>query len=687
MDIESVFSPGGELEAALPGYSFREGQLEMALLVQKAMEEGKHLVVEAGTGIGKSFAYLAPAFLRISADESSACIVATSTITLQKQLYDKDIPMLKDALGLDVDTAILFGRSNYLCIRRAEEARLEKESLNNSLADDEKAFYQWIDSTETGALPELESDALGRIFQPLASDDKDCPSYRCPFYFRCFFYGARRKAAKARLVVTNHHLLLLDARYRAETEKDFDEDAILPGYRYAVLDEAHHIEDEATEVLSDVYSSDIVNRYLDYMTRKERRFGSASILDFLSPEEKERGTGRGIKESIAHIRTMLAEYDKLLSSLFPASGHDDVLLSPAFYERAREHLRSGEAIADALRHIHADIYAGYSENPAEENVTYLELLVRYSESLCSFADVLSDFIRFSSWDERIPYASQRGGKWEIRLAPMDTGPVLSRMILSNVSSVIYASATISVGSSFEYFARRSGLSEEKERMLQAAFPSPFRYDRNLMLLVPQDGRSFSNGESAGYTEYVSSVIRDAVLSSGGGALVLFTSKEMMRNVYGRISEEVPDLLMQDDRASRAALLSAFRENRDSSLLAVSSFWEGIDAPGDTLRLVIIVKLPFSVPSTPIAKARADHLEKNGGRPFMEIAVPEATLRLKQGLGRLIRNEDDRGVVLILDTRILATYYGRSMLSSLPHCFMPEDTMIGNIADKIERFLF
>ena len=686
MNIDSIFSPGGELDSALPGFSFREGQLEMAKLVEKALKEGKHLVVEAGTGIGKSFAYLAPAFLQIASDESSACIVATSTITLQKQLYDKDIPVLKGALGLDIPSALLFGRSNYLCIRRYEEQRLEKESLRIEPSETERAFDEWVERTETGALPELDNEELGRLFQPLASDEKDCPSFRCPYYSRCFFYSARRASQKARIVVTNHHLLLLDAKNRAETGKDFSEDAVLPGYRYVILDEAHHIEDEATEVLSDAYSSDRVGRYLDYLTRRERRFGSASILDFLSIEEKDRGIGTRLKERIAHIRTMLQEYDRLLSSII-AGDRGEVLLTPLFYEQSRDRLRAGEGIAEELRRLHADVYSGYRENPSEENAAYLELLVRYTETLSAYADVLSSFIRFSAWDDQIPYAVDKGGHWEIRLAPMDTGPVLSNLLLSHISSMIYSSATISIGESFEYFARRSGLAEERDRMLAASFISPFRYERNLMLLVPRDGRSFSSGESSAYTEYVSSVVKDAILSSGGGALVLFTSKEMMRGVYQRIKDDVDELLVQDERASRASLLSSFRENKDSSLLAVSSFWEGIDAPGETLRLVIIVKLPFSVPSTPIAAARSSHLERNGGRPFMEIAVPEATLRLKQGLGRLIRNEEDRGVVLILDTRILSTYYGRAMLSALPPCFIPEDTQIANIPAKIERFLF
>ena len=686
MDIDSIFSPGGELDSILPSYSFRSGQLEMAQLVEKAISEGRHLVIEAGTGIGKSFAYLIPIFLQAMLDESSAYIISTSTITLEKQLYDKDIPLIRKALGSDIETAILFGRSNYLCIRRWEEARLEKKALGIGRGKAEEDFDAWAENTETGASAEISDERVSRLFPALASDEKDCPSFRCPFYSQCYFYSARKKAQKARIVVTNHHLLLLDAKNRAESDKGFDEDAVLPSYQVAVIDEAHHIEKEATDILSLSYSSESVGRYLDYLTRKEKRFGSASILDFLSPEEKDRGTGARIRESVAHIRTLMQQYDLLLEEVFSGRGNE-FLLTDGFYRENRARLREGEAISEELRRIQTEAYTGYRENPSEENTVYFELLMRYLSNLSSYADILLDFIRFSDWDNKIPYARANGDKWEIRISPMDTGPVLNRLLVSNLSSVIYSSATLTVASSFDYFILRSGLEEEKGRLLSASFASPFEYNRNLMLLVPCNGISFARANTGSYTEYAANIIRNAILSSGGGALVLFTSKDMMRSVYAAVKDDIEDLMIQDDRSSRAALLSAFRKNRDSSLFAVSSFWEGIDAPGDTLRLVIIVKLPFAVPSTPIEAARAMHLEKNGGKPFMEIALPEATLRLKQGLGRLIRSEDDKGVVLILDTRIISTYYGRIMLSSLPECYFPDDAMLENIPDKIERFLF
>ena len=298
------------------------------------------------------------------------------------------------------------------------------------------------------------------------------------------------------------------------------------------------------------------------------------------------------------------------------------------------------------------------------------------------------WIRFSSWDDEIPYAEEDfSGKPEIHLAPMNTGKVLSRDLVSHLDSMIYSSATLSVNGSFEYFEKRSGLWEEKERVRSGIFPSPFEYGRNLMLLLPQDGSAFSNENSIGYTEYVAEAVYKAIEASGGGALVLFTSKKMMRDVYARLQDRLPNLMIQSDRIPRSRLLEEFRKNKDSSLFAVSSFWEGVDAPGETLRLVIIVKLPFTVPSTPIIKARSEALEKSGVSSFMEMTVPEATLRLKQGIGRLIRSETDKGVVIILDSRILRKGYGRMMISSLPDCYIPEDTMLRNIGEKIERFLY
>ena len=688
MDIESIFSPGGELERTLPGYSYREGQLEMAELVDSALSDHSHAIIEAGTGTGKSFAYLVPMLLSLMRDRSRRFIAATSTTTLQKQLYDKDLPLLLKALSADIPVAILYGRGNYLCIRRFNEGRNEKSISGTRRSEKELRFEEWVAETDSGAVQDLFPDVPAEFFYSYASDDKDCLGYRCPFASDCFYYGARRQAQKARLIVTNHHLLLLDAKNRDESGLDYDEDAVLPGYSCVVMDEAHHIEDEATEVLSRVYSAYRVSRILDYLTRKEKRFGSSSIIDFLTPEEKERGSGKRIRDDIAHLRTLVDQFDSLLSSVLFTMTEKEILFTPAFYSQYGDTIRQGEAASQEMTRIGNALQSGYNERPAESNEVFVDLIHRYGLSLCLLADTLRDWMRFSSWDEEIPYASTGAdGKVEIHIAPMNTGRVLSRVLVSHLDSMIFSSATLSVNGSFEYFEKRSGLWEEKERVRSGIFASPFEYRKNLMLLLLHDGSVFSNESTGQYVHYVSEAIASAIEASGGGALVLFTSKKMMKETYQILRDKLDDLLVQDDRTPRSRLLERFRRNRDSSLFAVSSFWEGVDAPGDTLRLVIIVKLPFTVPSTPIVRARSEAMDRNGGSSFMEMIVPEATLRLKQGIGRLIRTETDKGVVLILDSRILRKGYGRVMVSSLPECYIPEDAMLGNLGEKIERFLY
>ena len=687
ISVEDIFSPGGALDKALPDYSFREGQLEMAMLVDDALRENKHVIIEAGTGTGKSYAYLVPVLLSSFMNESRRFIIATSTITLQKQLYDKDIPAIKEALGLEVETAILYGRNNYLCMRRFSEARNEKSLLKEARSEEEILFEKWTTETESGVVQDMPDGIPASFFYSYACDDKDCLGYRCPFANQCWYYSARRKAQRAKIIVTNHHLLLLDAKNRYESDLDYSEDAVLPGYSVVVMDEAHHIEAEATDVLSRIFSSYRANRILDYLTHKESRFGSSSILDFLATEEKERGFGKKLKDKIAHLRTMLNQFDSLLKTAF-TNKDMEVLFTPEFYRANRDLVLAGEGPAEEMANIGVSITGGYNDNPSESNEVFVDLIKRYGQSLILLSDTLCDWIRFSSWDDEIPYSEEGpDGSIELHLAPMNTGKVLSRVLVSQMESMIFSSATLSINGSFEYFEKRSGLWEEKERVEKGIFPSPFEFRKNLMLLLPRDAAVFSNENTEPYTEYVTSALKAAIESSGGGALVLFTSKKMMKEAYLRLRETIPSLLVQDDRTPRSVLLDAFRKNKDSSLFAVSSFWEGVDAPGDTLRLVIIVKLPFTVPSTPVVKARSEELERNGRSSFMEMTVPDATLKLKQGLGRLIRTETDRGVVLILDGRITRKGYGRIMISSLPDCYIPEDAMLSNIGEKIERFLY
>lgn len=690
MDLyDDVFSPESPLAKSQKGYKFRESQFDMAMIIDEALNEKKHAVIEAGTGTGKSFAYLAPIVMHLMKDRSKKAVITTSTITLEKQLYDKDIPVILKALKADLNVAILYGKKNYLCIRKYRESF----GIRPSLIDSEgyKKFDEWVRRESYPTRSDVPSKDIYQKLAPLLLDETDCSGKHCPLYDECYFYRARRKALNADLVVTNHHLMLLDAKNRMENETPFDEDAVLPGYAYGVIDEAHHIESEATEALSEKYNYRSLIDLLNDLLKKQKRFSSLSAFEALAQFEKpeKKNFFKRVKAEISEIKERAESYDKLITPIISSCpGRDEVLFDSDFYNRFRNQLMDGELLADEIATLVFEIADEYVEE-AKESPAY-DYISKAASSLSCCSDTLRSFIRFNDFKEKISYASIiESDHYEIKIAPMTIGPILSQVLLSHLDTLIYSSATLSVNNDFKYFEARSGLKEENDRVLKGIYKSPFDYGRSLMFLLPQDGKGYANDRAPEYIEYVLDAIESAIKASSGGALVLFTSRVMLEEVYRRAKEDLSDyeLLVQDGKTSKNVLLNRFKNSRDSSLFATSSFWEGVDVPGDTLRLLIIVKLPFETPSAPILRARVDNMKKDGDNPFMSIYLPETTIKLKQGIGRLIRSENDKGVVLILDNRILSKSYGRVMLSSLPEGYIPDDTVLENIPDKIERFLY
>ncbi len=692
MNLDDIFSPEGPFGSKLENYRYRSSQVDMAHLIDEGFKSQKHIVVEAGTGTGKSFAYLVPSFLMVSNDKSKKVVIATSTTTLQKQLYEKDIPVVEKTLGLDdIKTAILFGRSNYICMRKYQDVYEERKLLTLDQDSPESILDTWIQETDSGAMQDA-PQRISILLKDLRCDDKDCMGKKCHCRDKCFFFSARRKAQRASIIVTNHHIVLFDARYRYENDEDFSTDCILPGYTHAVIDEAHHIEDEATDILSSSFSSAIALSILDDLTKKQARFSNMSILRFLSVYEKDdkKGISRRLEGDIAHLRTMLESFDSSLNAILSSSFNDkSILFTREFYNKKRSDISFGEAIAESLLSIALSLGSSYIES---EDEIALDLIKKYSTSLKSLSDTLRSWMRFDDFDSYIPFAQEdtRNGNYTIKISPMSTGPILERVLLSNLESLLYCSATLTVNNSFAFFSSYSGLSGLKP--LEGIFPSPFDYAHSLMVLVPIDGMDFNKQFSDKYNKYASMATADAIKSSCGGALVLFTANEMLKVVCKMVRDELgPEMhiLSQcDGKVHKAVLLNQFRNDENSSLFATDSFWEGVDAPGNTLRMVVIEKLPFSVPTDPIERARSNFLDsKKEGSSFMMLTVPKASIKLKQGIGRLIRKEGDRGVVLILDKRILSKGYGKMMLRSIPEGYMPEDTLLSNIANKIERFLF
>lgn len=692
MTTEDVFSPFGILKEKLGQYTYREDQEKMAALVEEAFENGLPAVIEAGTGIGKSFAYLVPAFLLLERDSEATVVVATSTIPLQKQLYDKDIPFLKSALSKEPSVAILYGRGNYLCYRKYMAAKAETALISSDANSAEAKLNKWVETTSTGSRSDVTDGRISYLMREMMSDEDDCLGRTCPYYEECFFYKARRNAQNARLIITNHHIVLSDAQIRWENDEDFSTATILPGYTHLIIDEAHHIESEATEAFSDKYSLSSVRFYCDSLKRKMSRYGNVSLVEFLSPFEKFelKGGGKKLLKEIDALLSEAEEYDVLLKQVLTVfQDRRGMLFTPAFFDKMRIRIKQGEELAVTLRNVGEGVM-GLWESSVDEAKQYIDRAMRYGGGLCYLSDVLRNWMRFSDFDNFIPYALDGPDSSPIiNIAPMSVGPILNRRLVSRLQSIIYCSATLSVGGNFDYFSHRSGL-EEEERVLSGLYPSPFDFPHQLMYLIPQDGQEWKNRDPS-YTEYASSIIKDAILASGGGALVLFTSISMMNEVYENVSREIGEkceLLVQNNAVSRHVLLNRFKKNEDSSLFATSSFWEGIDAPGNTLRLVIIVKLPFEVPSDPINLARTRYIDTHSDKgSFMTLTVPNAVIKMKQGVGRLIRNEEDKGIVMILDGRIVKKGYRHTMFSSLPAGYYPDDTLVENLSYKIENFLY
>lgn len=693
MTSEDIFSPFGLLKQKFPSFNYRAGQEEMAAKVEKAFSSAAGAIIEAGTGIGKSFAYLVPAFLLIASNPDVKVVIATSTITLQKQLYDKDIPFLLDALHMQDRSAILYGRSNYICKRKLQEATDSAKLLTYDEDNALSRLIRFCERTETGSRTDIHDREVSFLALDLLSDEKDCLGKRCPHYMDCFLYEARRKAQNARITVTNHHLVLVDANVRWENDEDFSEPVILPGYTHLVFDEAHHLEAEATDLFSDRLSLAVLEAELDFLSFKKGELENRCIIEFLSPYDTSvdrffTKNFDGIQKKIR--RDALSFFTLLKGIISRFSSQRSVLLDEEFYRRERNNFsREGEVLASEIKNLSNDLRA-YLNSDIEEITAMIDIVGKTAERLSSMADILRSFFNFDSFSSLISYTNLLDdGNYEIVLSPLLTGPLVKERLLDRLKSWLFCSATLSIGGNFEFFKSRLGISGDDD-IEEGIFFSPFDYKRNLMYLIPQDARPFVNGDRE-YVSYVSSMVEKAILSSSGGALILFTSIEMMRNVYNSVNQHIGDkmeLLIQDNRISRNALLKKFKENVDSSLFATSSFWEGVDAPGETLRLLVIVKLPFDVPSDPVNRARADYINRTSDRgSFMTLTLPNAMIKMKQGVGRLIRSESDRGVVLILDGRITKKFYSRLLFSSIPEGYYPEDTLNENIESKIESFLF
>lgn len=673
------------LPSALPGWEARPGQVDMALAVTRALNQDEVAVLEAGTGTGKSLAYLVPAALWATKNDGRVA-VATYTITLQGQLVTSDIPVMRTA-GLEFKHALLKGRTNYLCRRRHAEALAGARARADDEASTLRALEDWATVSADGSRSDLPFPVEESLWEQVLSDHDQTLRVRCPYYSSCFYYEARRKAASAHVLVVNHHLLLSDLAVKAETG---GEAGLLPRYDRLVLDEAHHLEDAATSLYQERLSARAISRALWPLLDREKRPGALSRLAAFhaaedAPLSREAraavdATLPLLQRSIPPLRTssrarLEAVADAVLSVDTPAQRVTAELeAGPAWSQTV---LPSLEQLAgdlhDAAEHL-GKLEEALGELPEAivlkepQPVFDLGRARRRVGEMAGLADAFrleAPGLQSAGVVRWVEEARERGAAPSAALcrAPVEVGAALRSQVFDAMKTSVLTSATMTVGGRFEHLCERLGLGTHPGLFTQQ-FPSPFDYKSQALLGLPRD---LPEPDDAAFEEAAARFITEALRVTGGGAFVLCTSFALLRALHARVKPALEGqmLFLRQGDVGRDQLLQRFRESPSAVLFGTDSFWEGVSVAGDALRLVIIPRLPFRVPTEPVQQARHERIAAAGQDPFRAYSLPQAVLRFRQGFGRLIRTQSDRGAVIVLDRRVIGRWYGQVFLASLP----------------------
>jgi ATP-dependent DNA helicase DinG len=618
--VEGIFGPGGLLEKRHPGYEFRPSQLAMANITADAFEKHQHVVIEAGTGTGKTLAYLLPAIR-----SGRRVVVSTATKSLQEQLFQKDVPFLQKHFAPNLKAALMKGRANFLCRHKVHQMEGQPVLKGIDEIDWFSQIKDWEKLTETGDRSELTflpDDA--ELWNRIDARSDLCSGQKCPDFQRCFVTAMHQRAQEADLIIVNHHLFFADLAIRQD---DFG--SILPEYSAVVFDEAHEIEDVA---------SDYFGRQLSSYRFEELARDTESMLRIL------RIDAPPLRKHLTRMR----ERARAFFERFPER-EGRYPFGPverkAFLDQNRE---AYDDLASAVKRTETELSA-ISPKPEE----IIALARRAAETRRELSFLLeSEEKSYVYWYER------RGRGVFLAATPIDVSEILREKLFEQFDTVILTSATLAVGGRFDYLKQRLGVLPSQEEVL----PQEFDYESQALLYLP---RSLPDVRNPGFPGAAADEIVRLLEISQGRAFCLFTSYFQMKDVYGRVTGRVGFPLLLQGTAPRSTLLDRFRSTPNAVLFATSSFWQGVDVPGSQLSCVIIDKLPFAVPSDPIVAARVRALTEDGRNAFAEYQVPEAVLALKQGFGRLIRSKTDRGILAILDNRIQRMQYGKIFLESLP----------------------
>lgn len=682
VDLDGYFSEDGIIASKLKSFEYRKEQEAMAMLVKKSLNQDIKAIIEAGTGTGKTLAYLLPSVLW-SIKNKKKIVIATNTINLQEQLLNKDLPMLKKIIPDNFSYALIKGRNNYLCNRLFYENIFGKnfniDNFSQEQRDQIDYINKWGLATDTGDKSELPFEVSYDIWEMIQSSSELCLGKKCKHRENCYFLRARKEKNKANVIVANHHLFFADLNIRAAT--DFDaEYLILPRYDALIFDEAHNIESVGRNYFSiEISKLSFVKLLNRIYSKNERRRKQKSVLTRVE-EEFSKKKLKSDETYINCIVNIKAFYDILLSA------------ANSYFDNLMLHYHKGEE-SEIKKTINADemLHSPFFNNIRKSRDEFQESMLNFSKLLKDFYDIIKkedqDNIEVYSFEKYInlfknfmdsfnqiqSFSENNYVYWLtinslknniiMTASPLDIEYNMSSSLYENLNRIVFTSATISAGGNFEYFKDSIGLNYENT--IEKIIKSPFNYDEQMKVYLPNDLVATNGIE---YIKEISSFLLDVLLKVNGKAFVLFTSYSTLNQIYYNIHHKLLSNGLEvflHGTKPRSMLVKDFKEARNPILFGTTSFWEGVDVQGENLSTVIIVKLPFLVPTEPIVAAKSTKFEKEGKNSFYEYQIPEAVIKFKQGIGRLIRRKDDRGNILILDDRIIKKSYGSYFKEAIP----------------------